>query len=82
MAKLVTKFRYYKPHGKRKTGGYANYIATRDSVEKIDESKQFSDATASQKDIISKLLSDFPDSKEMLEYEDYLHIYVPGSQSK
>lgn len=73
MAKLVTKFRYYKPHGNKKTGGYANYIATRDGVEKMDESKQFSDATASQKELIRKLLSDFPDSKEMLEYEDYLH---------
>ena len=72
MSRIVTKFRYYKPHGTAKRGGYANYIATRDGVEKIDDSKKFSDATAEQKDLITQLLSDFPDSKEMLEYEDYL----------
>ncbi len=31
MAKLVTKFKYLKP-GKKKKGGYARYIATREGV--------------------------------------------------
>ena len=39
MAKLVTKFKYLKP-GKKKKGGYARYIATREGVEKIDDSQK------------------------------------------
>lgn len=39
MAKLVTKFKYLKPTRKVSTGGYAKYIATREGVEKIDDTK-------------------------------------------
>jgi len=52
-------------------GGYAKYIATRDGVEKIDDTNRFAPATWKQKQLITKILRDFPDSKEMLEYEDY-----------
>lgn len=38
MARLVTKFKYIQP-GKR-AGNYLRYIATRDGVEKIDDSKK------------------------------------------
>ena len=41
MAKLVTKFRYYKPGGRKKIGGYAKYIALREGVEKCDDSKKY-----------------------------------------
>ncbi|MCM1494506.1 MAG: relaxase MobL [Bacteroides sp.] len=74
MAKLVTKFKYLKPcdrGGKRNRGGYAKYIATREGVEKIDDSKRHAAATLSQKKLIEKILRDFPDSRQMLEYEDY-----------
>lgn len=53
-------------------GGYAKYIATREGVEKIDDSKKYLPATEKQKKLISKILKDFPDSKGLLEYEDYL----------
>ena len=71
MAKLVTKFRYYKPGGRKKIGGYAKYIALREGVDKCDDSKKYAPASYSQKELIRKLLKDFPDSAEMLEYEDY-----------
>ena len=71
MAKLVTKFRYYKPGGRKKIGGYAKYIALREGVEKCDDSKKYAPASYSQKELIRKLLKDFPDSADMLEYEDY-----------
>ena len=71
MAKLVTKFKYLKPGSRQGRGGYAKYIATRDGVEKIDDTKKFAPVTWNQKQLISKILRDFPDSKEMLEYEDY-----------
>lgn len=71
MAKLVTKFRYYKPGGRKKIGGYARYIALREGVDKCDDSKKYAPASYSQKELIRRLLKDFPDSTEMLEYEDY-----------
>ena len=69
MAKLITKFKYIKPGNG--AGSYLKYIATREGVEKIDDTKKLLPATAKQKILIAKLLRDFPDSREMLEYEDY-----------
>lgn len=71
MAKLVTKFKFLKPGARQGRGGYAKYIATRDGVEKIDDTKKFAPATWNQKQLIKKILRDFPDSREMLEYEGY-----------
>ena len=72
MARLVTKFKYLKPNRKVSAGGYAKYIATREGVEKIDDTKKFAPATAKQKNLIEKIIKDFPDSKDMFEYADYL----------
>ena len=77
MARLITKFKYMKPRkqqGKtsRQPGGYAKYIGTREGVEKIDDSKRNALATTSQQQLIRKILKDFPDSKNMHEYSDYL----------
>ena len=71
MAKLVTKFKYLKPGAQQGRGGYAKYIATRDGVEKIDDTKRFASVSWNQKQLIRKILRDFPDTKDMLEYEDY-----------
>ena len=81
MAKLVTKFKYLKPTRKVSAGGYAKYIATREGVEKIDDTKKFAPATAKQKNLIEKILKDFPDSKDMFEYADYLEKQNQGSAS-
>ena len=49
MAKLITKFRYLKPSRKRKAGGYATYIATREGVEKLpSEQKTYADYIATR----------------------------------
>lgn len=64
MTKLVTKFRYYKPGGRKKIGGYAKYIALREGVEKCDDSKKYAPVLYNQKQLIQKILKDFPDSKE------------------
>ena len=71
MARLITKFKYLKNAEIKKIGGYAKYIATREGVEKIDESFKLVPATLKQSDIIKKLLKDFPDAKDMHEYDDY-----------
>lgn len=81
MAKLVTKFKYLKPNRKVSAGGYAKYIATREGVEKIDDTKKFAPATEKQKNLIEKIIKDFPDSKDMFEYADYLKKQNQGSAS-
>lgn len=60
MARLVTKFKYLKPNRKVSAGGYAKYIATREGVEKIDDTKKFAPATTKQKNLIEKSLKIFP----------------------
>lgn len=81
MAKLVTKFKYLKPTRKVSTGGYAKYIATRDGVDKIDDTQKFAPATTKQKNLIEKIIKDFPDCKEMFEYADYLEKLNMGTAS-
>ena len=82
MARLITKFKYLKPEDRKNVGGYAEYIATREGVEKIDESRKFAPATDKQRRLIQKILSDFPDSKSSLEYEDYLKDKTVGAASE
>jgi len=81
VAKLVTKFKYLKSNRKVSAGGYAKYIATREGVEKIDDTKKFAPATAKQKNLIEKIIKDFPDSKDMFEYADYIEKQNQGSAS-
>ena len=80
MAKLITKFKYIKPT--EKAGKYLKYIATREGVDKIDASKKNLPATVKQKRLIDKLLVDFPDSKEMHEYEDYRNRMTIGTATE
>ena len=82
MAKLITKFKYLKPNARQSVGGYAKYIATREGVDKIDESYRLSPCSLRQQQLIEKILKDFPDSKEMLEYEDYLKEPTVGNASE
>ena len=77
MARLVTKFKYLKHAGR-----YAKYIATREGVEKLDDSKKILPATEKQKTLVQKVLEDFPDSKRSLEYEDYLRTQTQGAASE
>lgn len=80
MAKLVTKFKFIKPG--KKAGGYLKYIATREGVDKIDDSKKYLPASKKQKDLIEKILRDFPDAKDMHEYDDYLCTMTVGDASE
>ena len=82
MARLITKFKYLKPEDRKNLGGYAEYIATREGVEKIDKSKRNAPATEKQRRLIQKILSDFPDSRSSLEYEDYLKEKTVGAASE
>lgn len=72
MAKLVTKFKYYKPTSKKNIGGLVKYIATREGVEKLYEVKENVSVTKKQTEIIKDILERFSDSVQMFEYEDYI----------
>ncbi len=80
MAKLITKFKFIKPG--KKAGGYLKYIAAREGVDKIDDSKKYLPASKKQKDLIAKILRDFPDTKDMHEYDDYLRTMTIGNASE
>ena len=80
MAKLITKFKFIKPGNK--AGSYLRYIATRESVDKIDDSKKNLPASKKQKDLIAQILRDFPDAKEMHEYDDYLRTVTVSDASE
>lgn len=82
MPRLVTKFKYLKPSARQSRGGYAKYIATREGVEKLDDSQKFAPATAKQRQLVQRLLKDFPDSREMFEYEDYQQNQTVGAASE
>lgn len=82
MAKLITKFKYLKPNARQSVGGYAKYIATREGVDKIDESLKFAHSSVKQQQFIQKILKDFPDSKDSLEYEDYIKNPTVGNASE
>ena len=68
MARLIVKSPYIKCGGGKSAGGYLKYIATRERVEIIPDDRP---PTRKQEQLITKLVKDFPDTKTLLEYEDY-----------
>lgn len=51
---------------------YVKYIATREGSVPIPNINETTPATKNQQELILSLLNDFPDSKELFEYEDYI----------
>ena len=75
MVNLVQKSGYIKSG---KAGGYMRYIATREGVERLAGNGA---VTKGQRELIQKLLTDFPDAVELLEYEDYCKTPTLGTAS-
>ena len=69
MARLIVKSPYIKCGAGQSAAGYLKYIATRERVEIIPDDRP---PTQKQTQLIAKLVKDFPDAKELMEYEDYL----------
>ena len=65
MARLIQKTGFIS---RKSAGGYMKYIATREGVEVLNGKGS---ATEKQKEMVSKLLKDFPDMRDSFEYEDY-----------
>ena len=68
MPKIIVTSRYMKSGSHSPIGNYVKYIATREGVE-VSEKNIFS--TKNQEKLIAKLLNNFPDSKNLPEYEKY-----------
>lgn len=77
MARFILKWRYYKSSSKRNSR-YVKYIATRDGVEKCDDSWRHEVVSSAQKKLINSLIKDFPDSKNTMEYQDYISKQTKG----
>ena len=82
MAKLIFTSRYILDAPSEHLQNYVRYISTREGVEKADESKKSLPTTSAQKDLIRQLLKDMPESKDMLEYEDYRQYATIGNASE
>ena len=65
MARLIQKTGFIS---RKSAGGYMKYIATREGVEVLTGKGP---ATEKQKEMLTKLLKDFPDMRDSFEYEDY-----------
>ncbi|WP_331488487.1 MobP3 family relaxase [Butyricicoccus sp. Marseille-Q5471] len=73
MARLVIKNGYLK--GSKAAAHLhhlVKYIATRDGVEKIPNGRELWHSTKNQQTLIAHIVREFPESKESLEYEDYI----------
>ena len=81
MARLIMKSPYFKPGGKHAIN-FVKYIATREGVDKTDDTWKFKIATYNQKNLIKQILRDFPDSADMFEYEDYIKNSTRGNASE
>ncbi|WP_312072444.1 MobP3 family relaxase [Anaerotignum propionicum] len=84
MARIILKCPYLK--GGEKTAAHLSnlvkYIATRDGVEKMESGHKLWHSTKKQKDLIAQILREFPDAKELFEYEDYLENSNRGNASE
>ena len=65
MARLIQKTGFIS---RKSAGGYMKYIATREGVEVLTGRGPVS---KKQKEMVAKLLKDFPDIRDSFEYEDY-----------
>ena len=74
MARIILKCPYLK--GGEKNAAHLNnlvkYIATRDGVDKIKSGRELWHATKKQQALVGEILREFPDTRELFEYEDYL----------
>ena len=68
MARLIIKSPYIKCGGGQNASGYLQYIATRERVEIVPDDRP---PTRKQEQLIQKLVKDFSDTKELLEYDGY-----------
>ncbi|HEX2925286.1 MAG TPA: MobP3 family relaxase, partial [Ruminiclostridium sp.] len=72
MPKIILRCNYLSDAPPEHLSNYVKYIGTREGVEKITDSRALLPATVKQKQLISKILRDIEDAKNMHEYSDFL----------
>lgn len=75
MPRIVLKCPYLKGGAKRTTAHLSNlvtYMATRSGVEKIHKAKGNQPSNVKQEALIQQIIQEFPDTKKLFEYEDYV----------
>ena len=72
MAKIIFSSRYIKNPGIANAGKLLRYAATREGVEKVAVGLDRSPSTVRQQRLIKNILEALPETKDYLEYEDYL----------
>lgn len=84
MPRLIFKCPYIKGSAQNaaRRENYIRYISTREGVEPVHPENADNPATSKQKDLLSNLLRDFPDSRGMFEYEDYRTAPTRGHASE
>ena len=74
MPRIILKCPYLKG-GRKKTASHLSnlvtYMATRSGVEKISKSKATLPSSLKQEDLIRQITQEFPETKDLFEYEDY-----------
>lgn len=84
MARIILKVPYLK--GSEKTAAHLSnlvkYIATREGVEKMESAHRLWNSTKKQQELIAQILREFPDTRELFEYEDYCENPNRGNASE
>ena len=75
MPRLILKCPYLKGGSENTTAhlkNLVNYIGTRDGVERIRVEDKNLSSTIKQKELIAQIIKEFPSTKNLFEYEDYI----------
>lgn len=75
MPRLILKCPYLKGGSERIAAhleNLVNYIATRDGVEKVKVENKNLTSTLRQEELIAHIIKEFPNTKNLFEYEDYI----------
>lgn len=84
MARIILKCPYLKSSEKTAAhlSNLVKYIATRDGVEKMESAHRLWHSTKNQQALIVQILREFPDTKDLFEYEDYCENPNRGNASE
>lgn len=75
MPRLILKCPYLKGGSENASahlGNLVNYIATRDGVDKIRVEDKNLSFTTKKEELIAQIMKEFPNTKNLFEYEDYI----------
>lgn len=78
MPRLIFKSTYLKGKATRHIKNFVRYISTRDGVEAADSIGADMPITKRQEEIIGEIIQEFPEAKELFEYQDFEQTQTRG----